>query len=56
MSEWAIGTNDKSQNVDYVPFWKKDQKTAENIEGGACHMAFNSAWDVAAGRENYRMT
>ena len=52
MSDFAIGNQEKSQGIEYTPFWKKEPN--DNLQGGACHMAFNSAFDVAAGRESYR--
>lgn len=54
MSVDSITSNKKTPTIEYVPFWKKEP--SENLQGGACHMAFNSAFDVAAGRESYRTT
>ncbi len=52
MSDFSIASDKRTQATEYVPFWKKEPQ--ENLQNGACHMAFNSAFDVAAGRESYR--
>ena len=54
MSDFAIGNEQKSQGIEYVPFWKKELNN--NLQGSASHIAFNSAFDVASGRENYKTT
>lgn len=56
MPDYSIASDKRTQATEYVPFWKKEPQ--ENLQNGACHMAFtfNSAFDVAAGRESYRTT
>lgn len=53
MSDFAITNDNRANGTEYIPFWKKDEKPDESFGSGACHMAFNSAFDVAAGREKY---
>lgn len=52
MSEFAI-TGDKTPATEQLPFWKREEPSVNSQTTGA-FMAFNSAFDVAAGRESYK--